>query len=62
MTIQVSFFFFIHSFCRDAAIVMLSGQVADAFATIFTGELVPFFSVSDLAFSYFFGIEQISKL
>lgn len=25
---------------RDAAIVMLSGQIADAFATIFTGELI----------------------
>lgn len=28
------------SLCRDAAIVMLSGQVADGFATIFIGELV----------------------
>lgn len=25
---------------RDAAIVMLSGQIADAFATVFAGELV----------------------
>jgi Na+/melibiose symporter-like transporter len=39
---------------RDAAIVMLSGQVADAFATIFTGELVLYFSVSDLVFSLLF--------
>lgn len=28
--------------CRDAAVVMLSGQTADAFTTIFAGELVRF--------------------
>lgn len=38
MEIFVCFFF-----CRDAAIVMLSGQVADGFATIFIGELVTLF-------------------
>lgn len=26
---------------RDAAIVMLAGQIADGFATVFAGELVP---------------------
>ena len=44
--LQLFFFFFsnnvlcISFFCRDAATVMLSGQVADGLATIFIGELV----------------------
>jgi hypothetical protein len=40
------FFFFVVdivvSFHRDAATVMLSGQIADGFTTIFAGELVYF--------------------
>jgi hypothetical protein len=39
------FFFFVDivvSFHRDAATVMLSGQIADGFTTIFAGELVYF--------------------
>jgi hypothetical protein len=35
--IDTSYFIYLHS---DAAIVMLSGQLADGFATIFVGELV----------------------
>lgn len=33
--------------CRDAAIVMLSGQIADAFATVFAGELVQMLLLGD---------------
>jgi len=46
------FFFFLTflaaQFCKNAAAVMLSGQVADGFATIFIGELVfkPYFLCS----------------
>ena len=32
--------YFIIHFCSDAATVMLSGQLADGFTTIFVGELV----------------------
>ena len=44
----ISFFDIAVSFYRDAATVMLSGQVADGFTTILAGELVHiyiFFSV-----------------
>jgi Na+/melibiose symporter-like transporter len=34
---------------RDAAIVMLSGQVADGFATIFIGELVTSFGTFEFS-------------
>jgi hypothetical protein len=32
--------YFIIHLCSDAAVVMLSGQLADGFTTIFAGELV----------------------
>jgi hypothetical protein len=35
--LDISHFTYLHS---DAAVVMLSGQLADGFATIFVGELV----------------------
>lgn len=38
--VELSKFLIFYFFNRDAAAVMLSGQTADAFATVFVGELV----------------------
>ena len=51
--------FICYSICRAAATVMLSGQVADGFTTIFAGELVsPKLNIAlwELMYSFYFSV------
>ena len=51
--------FYCYSICRAAAAVMLSGQIADGFTTIFAGELVsPKLNIAlwELMYSFYFSV------
>ena len=52
----ISFFDIVVSFYRDAALVMLSGQVADGFTTILAGELVHIY----IFFCFYSQIDMLS--